>query len=218
MTRSNLTANVDSRGEISWSCKHVASIHTEPVGGYSLFSRCWVESSYSFRGWRLFQNVSLWKLYFVRGKIATPLYASRRNQFRFHVAYSRKTEVYHLKRQPRSHVLWCKTETRSRYTCNVLSQPPSDTRIKVTLVARSLLTPFGQNPCRWECGVSTDRKRVDFRSLVIVCGCLWSGQRCVTCPGTTRWENNTSGNERKCVSVISAYRETKWLKLWLYLF
>jgi hypothetical protein len=54
----------------------------------------------------------------------------------------------------KSHLLRYKNEIISRSTpCNRLSQPPRDTRVKVTLVTRPLLTPVAQNLRRCEHGV-----------------------------------------------------------------
>jgi hypothetical protein len=65
--------------------------------------------------------------------------------------------VYHLKRNP-STITYHGTKMKSEACpppCNRLSQPPRDSRVKVTLVARPLLMPVAQKICRCEHGVFT---------------------------------------------------------------
>jgi hypothetical protein len=50
--------------------------------------------------------------------------------------------------------------------CNRLSQPPRDTRVKATLVARPLLTPSAQKLCRCLHYVFTSRTCVHSRTLL----------------------------------------------------
>jgi hypothetical protein len=87
-------------------------------------------------------------------------------------------EYNHIKRnskQSRTTVQKIKSEAGPT-SCNWLSQPPHDTRVKVTLVIRPLLTPVVQKLCRCEHGVFTSRacvhSRTRSKSFAAVSKCL----------------------------------------------
>jgi hypothetical protein len=76
-----------------------------------------------------------------------------------------------------NHVLRYQNEFRKRFTpCSRLCLTP-DTGVKVTLVARPMLTLVAQTVCRCEHGVFPGRTSVHSRSLFrikVVCCCSWS--------------------------------------------
>jgi hypothetical protein len=75
-----------------------------------------------------------------------------------------------------NHVLRYRNEIRIRSTPRVTLSPklPRDTRVKVSLVARPLLTPVARKLCRYEHGVFISRTRVHSRTLlrieIVFCG------------------------------------------------
>jgi hypothetical protein len=85
-----------------------------------------------------------------------------------------KYRMYHLKRNSKT-ITHNGTKMKSEAgppPCNRLFQPPRDTRVKVTLVARPLHTPVAQKLCRCERGVFMNRTCVDSGTLLrieIVC-------------------------------------------------
>jgi hypothetical protein len=95
--------------------------------------------------------------------------------------------------------------------------PPSDTRVKVTLVARPLLTPVAQKLCRCEHGVFMSRNVCSLsnitshrnRSLLFV---KHLAMHIVTRKHRIRPTGNTVSGHRKCLSVSRAHRATKQLK------
>jgi hypothetical protein len=130
----------------------------------------------------------------------------------------------HLKRNPTT-IMYNGTKIKSEAgppPCNRLSQPHRDTRVKVTLVARPLLTQGAQKLCTWERGVFTNRTCIHSRASLrngLVCCCSWNNYQFVSWQGRTREDSNTPtankiSGHRKCLSVTSPHRATKQLKLW----
>jgi hypothetical protein len=79
------------------------------------------------------------------------------------------------KTQPiNNHERWYKNEIRSRSQPRIIDSPylSRDTRVKIALLARPLLTPVARKLCRCKHGVSTSRTCLHSRTLLrieIVC-------------------------------------------------
>jgi hypothetical protein len=72
-----------------------------------------------------------------------------------------------FKTKLRNHVLHCKMDTYAGpRACNIFSHPPSWHQMKVSHVARPLLTPVALKLCRYEHGVFTSRTCVHSRTLL----------------------------------------------------
>jgi hypothetical protein len=72
-----------------------------------------------------------------------------------------------FKTKLRNHVLHCKMDTYvGSRACNRFSHPPSWHQMKVSHVARRLLTPVALKLCRYEHGVFTSRTCVHSRTLL----------------------------------------------------
>jgi hypothetical protein len=92
--------------------------------------------------------------------------------------------MYHLKRNPRTITYYGKKWNQKQVHPRVIDSPnlPRDTRVKVTLVARTLPTPVAQKLCRCEHDVFTSRTYVHSWALLLIeifCCFSRSIQQCV---------------------------------------
>jgi hypothetical protein len=128
--------------------------------------------------------------------------------------------VYHLKYNPKkeSHTTIQKWNQKQVHPRVILSPNlPQHSRVKVTIVARPLLTPIAQKSCRCEHGVSRAERVVlehyfASKSFASVREAFSDAYPDKEVPNNTPTGNKIPGH-RMCLFVTIAHRATKQLKL-----
>jgi hypothetical protein len=111
-------------------------------------------------------------------------------QHNSYITFQRMYRVYHYNHSQKHRYTVVKKWNQDEIDFRVIDSLnlPRDTRVKVMLVARPLLTPGVRKLCRWEYEVFTRGTCVRFRTLLCVeifsCS-LWSIYRCPS------WQGNT---------------------------
>jgi hypothetical protein len=115
--------------------------------------------------------------------------------------------VYHLASKPKT-IMYYGTKTKSDTdppSCSRLSQPPLDTRNKVTLVARPLLTPVAQKLSMCEHGLFTIRTCVHSGILLRI----W-----IVSAGRDAYPEKDVSNKTTIHRLVTKFRDTGSVCLW----
>jgi hypothetical protein len=127
--------------------------------------------------------------------------------------------VYHLKRNPKT-ISYYGIRTKSEagpLPCNRLSQPPPNTRVKVILVARPLLTPASQN-CVSAKVLYSRAERLFILEHYFLSQSFAAVSEAFNKAYPDKEVQNRIYGHRKCLYLTNAHRATKQKKLRLYCF